>query len=610
MDLRTIVASFALRRIKEPPGHSRDDLCTIERWTQTLTSLDGELDMVISSSGDRFLTLVEKLQEYYKRAQDMCSRSREMVELMTGEGLRKTTEGLSTILDELRTHLENPEQSTARTTTVFQEHLGAIRRLTSHLDEFNMLVMNLSMLGFLTQVENAYLSSTTTGFASLTDDVRKLAQTIKVKAGLIRVKSDSVESCLRDALAKISDFEKTQSDQARALLGRAYENQRSLERKHSTASLSAKHIESGTRTIASSIGDIVMSLQFHDITRQQIEHVKEVLDTVMSKIREDGHPMSQKALFAREVCSLQVAQLIQSRDELTDAVLKIIRNLHDISRSVNDILKETRDSAVASETSGATFMEEIDQGISTVIQSIRAASHEQEKLSGTVQSASDMASEMAVFVRDIESLGLNLQLIALNARIKAAHLGHEGAALDTISGSIYDLSKSARDETIKLSEMLENLVKISGAFHDEFREMQDHQAGVADLLVEKLHGLIVSLHEINASIMTMLTELTDMGQSLMMDIEDAASHTAVHEELEVMLDGVVKTLSGIIDEARGLNPADHFDPSSSFFSDIDKLYTMESEREIHQRHLAGSIERVIPGEPSAVGDLGENVELF
>ncbi|MCK7509093.1 MAG: hypothetical protein MZV70_37040, partial [Desulfobacterales bacterium] len=29
----------------------------------------------------------------------------------------------------------------------------------------------------------------------------------------------------------------------------------------------------------------------------------------------------------------------------------------------------------------------------------------------------------------------------LNARIKAAHLGTEGAALDTISGSIYELSR-------------------------------------------------------------------------------------------------------------------------------------------------------------------------
>ena len=159
---------------------------------------------------------------------------------------------------------------------------------------------------------------------------------------------------------KISDFKKIQSEQARTMLGKAYDNQRSLERKHSTASGTARHIESGTREIASTIGDIVMSLQFHDITRQQIEHVKEALGTVISRIREEGHAMSEKALFVREVCSLQAAQLSQSRDELTDAVHKIIRNLHDISRSVNDILRETRNAAVTSETSGSTFMEEID----------------------------------------------------------------------------------------------------------------------------------------------------------------------------------------------------------------------------------------------------------
>jgi len=610
MELKTFMTKFILRRTSEECRHSPEDLRSLTYWTNTFTGLEGRLDKVVASSEGRFLSLVEKLQDYYRRAQEMCVRSSEMVELMTGEGLKKATEGLSMILDELRQNLENPDHSTARTSKVFNGHLDAIKKLTSYLDDFNMLVMNLSMLGFLTQVENAYIYTHTTGFASLTDDVRSLAGNIKAKAGHIRSKSESVESYLIDALSKISTFEKNQSEQDRLVLSKAFENQRSLERKHSTSSGTAKRIDAGTQKIASSIGDIVMSLQFHDITRQQIEHVKEVLSTVSTKIHENGHAMAEKAIFVREVCSLQAAQLGQSRDELTDAVLKIIRNLDDISRSVGGILKEAHEAAMASETSESTFMEELDQGISSVIQSMRLASSEQAKLSDTVRSASDMASEMSVFVKDIEALGLNLQLIALNARIKAAHLGHEGAALDTISGSIYELSKNARDETGNLSDMLENLVNLSSAFHNEFNEMQDDQTRVTDLLVEKLRNLITSLHEINTSIITMLTELTGMGESLMRDLEDAASHTAVHKEIQIMIDDVIETLSEVTKDAGRENPAAHIDTASSFFTEIDKLYTMESEREIHLRHLAGAQEQDQAGAQSTTGDLGDNVELF
>jgi methyl-accepting chemotaxis protein len=611
MGLKTILTGFLSRQ----PGSDRtshpDEVRVIGCWAEQLLAVGERLDAVVASSEERFLTLVERLQDFYQRAEDMSTRSHEMVELMSGEGIQKTTEGLRDILQELRVHLENPEYSTQRTRAVFREHLRAIRSLTSFLDEFGTLVMNLSMLGFLTQVENAYLSSESTGFTSLTDDVRLLADTIKARALSIRSSSESVHAYLVRALGEISVFETTKGEQARTMLDKAFENHRSLLDRHAAASGSALRIDQGTRKIASSIAQIVMSLQFHDITRQQIEHVQEVLRTIAGTITEDTHSGAEKASFVKEVCGLQAAQLAQSRDDLTRAMLAIITNLHSISRSVGDILKDAWDAALASESSGSTFMEDIDQGISSVIRSMRNASDEQERLCTTITSASEMASEMTVFVRDIEGLGLGLQLVALNARIKAAHLGHGGAALDTISGSIYDLSTNARDDTKQLSVMLGDLVSLSESFHEEFRDMHSRQTVVTDRLVERLRDLITSLHDINKAIRTMLSELSGLGESLMRDIEDAASHIAVHREIETALNGVRQTLAGIIDDARKRYPAARLDASSPFFAAIDRLYTMESERAVHLRHLsASSAFRDGAMAPAEAGDTGGNLELF
>ncbi len=609
--MKTILVGFLTRH----PGHDRtrhpDDARAIGCWAEQMLGVGERLDAVVASSEERFLTLVERLQDFYQRAENMSSRSHEMVELMTGEDIQKTTEGLRDILQELRLHFENPDHSTERTRAVFHEHLRAIRGLTSYLDEFGMLVMNLSMLGFLTQVENAYLSSESTGFTSLTDDVRLLADTIKAKALTIRSGSESVHTYLVRALGEISVFETIKGEQARTMLDNAFENHRSLLDRNAAASGSARRIDQGTRRITSSIAEIVMSLQFHDITRQQIEHVQEVLRTIAATITEDSHSGAEQASFVKEVCSLQAAQLAQSRDDLTRAMLAIITNLHAISHSVGDILKDAREAALASESSGSTFMEDIDQGISSVIRSMRNASDEQEKLCATITSASEMASEMAVFVRDIEGLGLGLQLVALNARIKAAHLGHGGAALDTISGSIYDLSKNARDDTRRLSAMLGDLVSLSGSFHEEFRDLHSRQTVVTDRLVERLRDLIASLHGINGAIRTMLSELAEVGGSLMRDIEDAATHTAVHREIETALNGVRQTLAGIIDDARKRYPGARLEASSPFFAAIDRLYTMESERAVHLRHLAASSTgRDGAMAPAETGDTGGNLELF
>ncbi|HOS96719.1 MAG TPA: hypothetical protein PLR71_00025 [Deltaproteobacteria bacterium] len=177
MGLKTILAGFLTRH----PAHDRtrhpDEDRAVGCWAEQLLGVGERLDAVVATSEDRFLTLVERLQDF----EDMSSRSHEMVELMSGEGIRKTTEGLRDILQELRLNLENPDHSTERTRAVFHEHLRAIRSLTSCLDEFGMLVMNLSMMGFLTRMENATLSANSGGFASLSDDVRLLADTIKAK---------------------------------------------------------------------------------------------------------------------------------------------------------------------------------------------------------------------------------------------------------------------------------------------------------------------------------------------------------------------------------------------------------------------------------------------
>jgi hypothetical protein len=130
-------------------------------------------------------------------------------------------------------------------------------------------------------------------------------------------------------------------------------------------------------------------------------------------------------------------------------------------------------------------------------------------------------------------------------------------------------------------------------------------------MMEKLKGLIALLHEINITVISMLTDLTGLGKSLMMDIEDTASHIDVHKEFQAMLGEVLETVSGITDDAEKICPKGFNDTSSSFLADIDKLYTMQSEREVHMRNVSAekaTLQQDVRGEPA--DDLGDNVELF
>lgn len=580
-------------------------------WPSALEGVGEKLDKMIASSEQTFLALGDNLREFHERSQAMCTQSSEMLKVMTGEGLSGAIAGINEILEELNGFVNTPETSISRTIGVFNEHVETLKKLSSSLEGLNMLVLNLSMLGFLTRVENAHISSHNTGFASLTDDVKRLAELIRQKSSQINSKSDTVLSFITQAHAKVSEFKGAQHDQIHDIMHKSFTSHQNLVHKYRLASDSTHNIEQGTRSISSSIGDMVMSLQFHDIIRQQVGHVKEVLESLCRRIGEKDHSTEEVAAFVRDVCNLQHAQIRQSKDELTENVIKIIQSLRTISGSIHEIRKVTQGVALASETSGVSFMEEIDAGISTVITCLKASSEEQAKITATVTSTSQMASEMSGFVRDIETLGMNLQLIALNARIKAAHLGQEGAVLDTISGGIYELSKNAREDTRHLSELLSGLVSLSGSFKEDYQGMQEGQTRKVDMIIGKLRSLMESLETMDRNIVGMLSELAMFSDNLMKDIDRAASTISVHENVQAILEEAMHTVFEVAQSARQICPTVRIAESSSFFADIDKLYTMESEREVHLKHLGFSKD----AGPKAIraeqpDDLGDNVELF
>jgi len=476
-----------------------------------------------------------------------------------------------------------------------------------------MLILNLSMLGFFTKVENAHVFSNDSGFASLTDDVKKLSERIKEKTSHIKAGSQKLFSQIHQALGDVAGSEKNQRDQARSLLDNTVSNHEILANKNDTAMISARHIVTKSQEITESIGYIVSSLQFHDITRQQIKHVKEVLDKLIEAISSGEHTIPEMASMMDQACSLQIEQLHQSRTDLTDAVEKILENLKNLTGNVEWILEETQRVAWASDIEGLGFMEEIDSGITSVMKRLEENIREQMRLTQTMTSLSDMVSEMSVFIKEIEFMGQNLQLIALNARIKAAHIGNEGAALDIISGGIYDLSKNSRGHTKDLSEMLESLVDIAKGFDSDLAEIQHTQEDQVKEMVENLQGIVTSLHEVNDSVLAIIKEMNSLGKSLMADIHTSISEIRVQEKVETVLNEACNAMNTLLSEAARTNPGEDRQDRKVYLKDLDTLYTMKSERDIHMRHqknLKHTDTAVKTDTEDTEDGFGDNVELF
>lgn len=584
---------------------------SIHALQDDLGGIDEALKNLASSSEKDFLDIGARLQDIYSRATTMAELGASVVQVMTGEKITNAIEGLSTILEELKGHLDNSESGFDKISKGLADYRKTLKEVTSYLEKFRMLVLNLDMLGFFTRVENAHVFSGDTGFAALTNDVKALSRRIFDKSTQIQSKAGGLSILITQALAEFFKFKENHRSHALTMLNHSVTNHKLLVSKHHSATESAHRISGKSRQIKGEMGDIVSSLQFHDITSQQIGHVSEVIESLQHSVNSGTLSDAEKTGIISEVCALQISQLGNSKKAVYTAVESVIKSLSRIAGGVQDLLDETRKVSWASDIEGLSFMEELDFGISTVIECLDENITEQTGLTNTMSAVSSMVSEMSVFVEEIENLGLNLQLIALNARIKAAHMGKEGAALDTISGSIYELSKDSRTDTSVLSHMLTSVVNIAEQFDLNLENMHSGQEKSVEALVENLRDLLYSLHDMNDSVFTTLIQMNTLGESLIEDIGKITSGITVHHEIQDVVEDVMGELEELRCEAKGMHPQERRSKSSSFVDELQKYYTMESEYTIHSDHLKPrNAPNSMAVSKSSASEYGDNVELF
>jgi methyl-accepting chemotaxis protein len=262
-------------------------------------------------------------------------------------------------------------------------------------------------------------------------------------------------------------------------------------------------------------------------------------------------------------------------------------------------------------------MDSMNRGMKSVTAVLAKCAQSDREMSVTLARVADTMQEVAGFVTDIEEIGTEIDLIALNAQVKAAHTGQEGAALGVLAEAIKRLSVESITQTELVSQ---TLLQINSSTNQLFQEASEEteQLGsrVADM-EEELTKILSSLGSMNRDLIRLMNGLNSRVSMLSNDVESATSGIDVQDRVKSMSDEVVESLDSIVARARELEPA------SPEFKDnlrhMEERYTMDSERHIHEaiaRKRSGGtsdLSLVKAREVVAVtsdSEFGDNVDLF
>ena len=496
------------------------------------------------------------------------------------------------------------------------EVMGLIRTLGQAMEQFGPLVQTLKVLEITTRIESARLGSAGAGFTTLADDVKSLSKVIAEHAAKIGEHSHLLTSqvaAVRDRGRKqLASQERVVEKMFASLFAGVDE----LETMRADSAALVRDLAEGSRQVAESMGQVIESVQFHDITRQQVEHVEEILEQAGGEIAtlpKDADPAGLAA-WVRDVLRLQAPQLRQTEEMFRQAVDGLIGNLGDIARNIDGLQGRITAVAYADQAGGASILDTIRHQIARVVEAMHATGVEVSEMARSMAGMAQTIATMGTFVRGIEDIGEEIELIALNARVKAAHTGDQGRTLGVIAMEIQNLSMDARNRTGRVAGILTRISTVAERLSELARasDVADRVEGIQcsfEAVLDRLAGL-------DSDLGLRIGQLSKLAQGLVGQLRSLASSIRFHEAVSPQLLGLEKEIielesafrpfAGALDAAR---------QPEKLQAQLSR-YTMDSERLIHLAVLGHQAAPTASDDVELFGDDGvelfgdDNVELF
>ncbi len=466
-----------------------------------------------------------------------------------------------------------------------------IRKTGDLLIQFKSFVKSLKMLGIATRIESSRLTDESGGFNALADNVESLSTYIEQKSQNILEKTKHLGEIFTSSLSIISQTIKNNNETIENI-----KNQKLIITKEINTAISEdqrdfeelNHLYS---QLKNKINQIVVHIQFQDITKQRFEHIIHSLQDIKS---EENYTQVYKTI---ELQLEQLYDIQQIIEKAFNSVLEELKNIYNLIENIFKILDnfETVDD---NEPDKKNIFEYIKEIVNQVNQAFSKGSEESRELSYIITNIIENINELNKFIQQIEDTGEEIELIALNARVKAARVGSNGASLGVISEEVQKLSVDARNRINIVSQILQDVNNTTETLKEIVSEaaLQENMAIIMNILNE-ISNNIQSIESIKTVFDENLKYNKKMLSNIYLFLKQQLIGYNKHIEIKTKISSLISILNNFMNSiSNQINPSEKVELDRHL-----KKYTMHTERKIFGK---------VTGEKIAENDLDSNIELF
>jgi len=443
---------------------------------ETQSTLEGECRRIASeihAASDRiaaefgpsesaFLEIGGDLQSLCMVAESLTAATAEAAEKARSSLSENAVPQIGRVSRELFAELEEDSvrvEESLRSLAGIASALGQLRGATEFL---RSVAKRLNTLRIYVEIESSRSDNAMAAFASFGDDMTKLGELVLQTCEALTADEQAArEELTRSQVEILRDLGHTRklSSTAEDTLRKAQESvQAFLAQMGDTLATASGH----SAAIGEAVDEMVRSLQFHDIVRQQLEHVVEALN-------EAARALDCFALDTEPDVNRAFALLTLQEQHIRDAVesVSMARATVDrgFERSFGEVAALVRDLPTAegdaTERFGRRPLEELMVNTRGLLDLHRRALNLEER---TAQSAAAMArasESLSQHVEGVRRISDDMELRALNAAVKSARLGREGLTLKVPAAEVTNLSAGSAGFVASTIETLDRITEAS-----------------------------------------------------------------------------------------------------------------------------------------------------
>lgn len=456
-----------------------------------------------------------------------------------------------------------------------------------------------TVLSVVTNIEVANLGKLGQGFGYLahelhgfSEGVAKGTEEVASETEQRRVQIEETKKRLASALPRMqSDFSRIEADLGKALAD--------MSRALSELSTHPLRFKDCVQAIAEQVSSVVAAVQSQDITRQQIEHVRDALKLIASEDEPEASDQREAASRRAAILKVQDYQLKNIEETTRGWVTQIglcLGSIEQISSSEMVAI-------------GSTILEH-ERLLSSQMASIAQLEQEsQEDDAAMHESLAGLDALMQLVREHLEKSKLardRMQLLNFNSLIEARHLGSKGAVMVEISQNIRRISGDWSEMTTRSGEAMEEIVNMVKRADDGLQAFSQDSKGTLREAQEATRTGLKSLQSVAASA---TKNGTAVGQAVARLQGEITSIRRAAERLDTGLRQLKQALSEVEEvnqQMRSEVPEEQWCcDKRDLERSLSAPYTTEAERQVLRAALYGE-------EMPKVGQslAGNDVELF